>query len=137
MIVIAVYVSGIDYFGGVAVSEVPPLVDFMSENGRTIFTPDLINRSGEMFHLRGLMSSGSFVGDGSERGPDCTAEALHVMAVGIVQHYQSQMPKSATQLMLQAAEEHVPTTDVWERLLYHSGLPSHPAHARCLEAHAD
>ncbi len=58
------------------------------------------------------MSSGSFVGDGSERGPDCTAEALHVMAVGIVQHYQSQMPTSATQLMLQAAEERIPTTDV-------------------------
>ncbi len=52
MIVIAVYVSGIDYFGGVPVSEVPPLVDFVSENGRTIFTPDMITRSGEVFHLR-------------------------------------------------------------------------------------
>ena len=99
----AVCVSGIGYFGGVAVSEVPPLVDFVFENGRTIFTADMITRGGKVFHLRGLLSSGSFLGDGSERGPDCTAEALHVMAVGIVQHYQSQMPKSATEFMLQAA----------------------------------
>ena len=84
-----------------------------------------------------LETRGSFLGNGSERGPDCSAEALHVWAVGIVQRYQSRMPKSATQLMFQAAEEHIPATDVWERLLYHSGLPSHPAHARCLEAHAD
>merc|ERR1712000_658236 len=80
-------------------------VDYVSENGRAIFTADMITRGEEVFHLRGLMSSGSFLGDGSERGPDYTAEALHVMAVGIVQHYQSQMPKSATQFMLMAAEE--------------------------------
>ena len=95
-----------------AVSEVPPLVDFVFENGRTIFTADMITRGGKVFHLRGLLSSGSFLGDGSEHGPDCTAEARHVMAVGIVQHYQSQMPKSATQFTLQAAEERIPTTDV-------------------------
>ncbi len=112
LIVIAVCVSGIGYFDGVAVSEVPPLVDFVSGNGRTFFTADMITRGEEVFHLRGLTSSGSFLGAGSERGPNYTAKALHVMAVGIVQHYQTQMPNSATQFMLQAAEERVPTTDV-------------------------
>ena len=72
----------------------------------------MITRGEDVFHLRGLKSSSSFLGDGSERGPDYTAKALHVMAVGIVQHYQSQMPNSAAQFMLQAAEERVPTTDV-------------------------
>ncbi len=50
LIVIAACVSGIDYFGGVAVSEVPPLVDLGSENGRTTCTPGMITRSGEVFH---------------------------------------------------------------------------------------
>ncbi len=72
----------------------------------------MITRCGEVFHLRGLMSSGSSLRDGSERGPDCTAEALHVMAVGIVQHHLSQMPECATQFKLQAAEERFSTTDV-------------------------
>ena len=77
----------------------------VSENGRTIFAAGMITRSGEVFHLRGLMSSGNSLGDGSERGPDGIAEALHVMAVGIVQHHLSQMPECATQFKLQAAEE--------------------------------
>ncbi len=31
------------------------------------------------------MQYGSFLGDGAERGPDYTAKALHVLAIGIVQ----------------------------------------------------
>ncbi len=57
----------------------------MSKNGRTISTADVINRGEEVFHLRGLMQYGSFLGDGAERGPDYTAKALHVLAIGIVQ----------------------------------------------------
>ncbi len=83
-----------------AVSELPPLVDFVTENRRTIFSAGLITRGWEVFHLRGLMTYGSFLGDGSERGPDYTAEALHALAVGIVQHYLSQMPKFAAQFKL-------------------------------------
>ncbi len=45
----------------------------------------------ELFHLRGMMSYGSFLGDGSERGPDYTAEALHQFAVAMTKYYENQM----------------------------------------------
>ena len=51
LIVIAICVSGIGYFGGVAVSETPPMVDFVTENGRVVFTVDQIVRGEEVFHL--------------------------------------------------------------------------------------
>ena len=97
LIVIAVCVSSICYFGGVAVSETPPMVDFVNENGKVIFTHDQIVRGEGVFHLRGLMQHGSFLGDGAERGPDHTAEALHVMGAAIVKHYQSQLGPTSTQ----------------------------------------
>ena len=55
MIVVAICVSGIGYFGGVAVSETPPMVDFVSENGKVIFTRDQIVRGEEVLHLRDLI----------------------------------------------------------------------------------
>ena len=37
--------------------------------------------------MRGSMGYGTFLGDGSERGPDFTAEALHIMAVSMNTYY--------------------------------------------------
>jgi len=36
------------------------------------------------------MSFGSFLGDGSERGPDYTAQALHQLAVEMASYYEKQ-----------------------------------------------
>ena len=44
----------------------------------------MVIRGEEVFHLRGLMHYDVFLDDGAERAPDCTAEALHVIAFGIV-----------------------------------------------------
>jgi nitric oxide reductase large subunit len=104
LIITAICVSGIGYFGGVAVSEIPPVVDFVTEKGDVIFRADQISHGEEIFYLRGLMSVGSFLGDGSERGPDYTAEALHVMATSVVKHYQRQLGPDSTQLEMKAAE---------------------------------
>jgi len=41
-----------------------------------------------VFHLKGLMSWGSFWGDGADRGPDFTAEALHRTVVTMRTYYE-------------------------------------------------
>ncbi len=104
LIMTAITVAGIGYYGGVAVSEVPPVADFVTETGEVAFSADMITHGEEVFHLRGLMSYGSFLGDGSERGPDYTAEALHMTAVSMVKHYQSRMSPNASQFELKVAE---------------------------------
>ena len=86
LIVVAIATAGVGYYGGVAVSEVPPVCDFVTENGEVAFSADMITHGEEVFHLRGLMSYGTFLGDGSERGPDYTAEA----------HYHPLMPQENT-----------------------------------------
>ena len=97
LVTVAITVAGVGYYGGVAVSEVPPVCDFVTETGEVVFSADMITHGEEVFHLRGLMSYGSFLGDGSERGPDYTAEALHLTAASMVKHYQSQLGHGASQ----------------------------------------
>ncbi len=107
LVTVAITVAGVGYYGGVAVSEVPPVCDFVTETGEVVFSADMITHGEEVFHLRGLMSYGSFLGDGSERGPDYTAEALHLTAASMVKHYQSQLGHGASQFELKATEVRV------------------------------
>ena len=87
ILVFAIIVLGTGYMTGAAIFEVPPLVDFVSETGEVVLSTSKINHGEEIFHHRGLMSYGSMLGDGSERGPDFTAEALHIMAVSMGEFY--------------------------------------------------
>ncbi len=71
--VVAICVGGIGYFAEVAHYEVPPLCDFLGVNASSvIISQKQINGGQRIFHLRGMMAHGSFLGDGSERGVDFT-----------------------------------------------------------------
>jgi nitric oxide reductase subunit B len=96
LVVVAISVGGVGYFTGVAESEVPPLVDYVSETGEVIMSAPKIQHGEEIFHLRGLMSYGTFLGDGGERGPDYTAEALHIMAVSMNEFYIQELHDKGT-----------------------------------------
>ena len=82
MIVAAICIAGLIYLGGATYMGAPPLVDYVSATGETVITQKQIKRGQELFHIRGLMSYGSFWGDGAERGPDFTADALHRTVFG-------------------------------------------------------
>ena len=78
LIVAGICIAGLIYLGGATYTGAPPLEDYVSATtGETVFTRAQIKRGQELFHIRGLMSYGSFWGDGAERGPDFTADALH------------------------------------------------------------
>lgn len=93
-IVAAISIIGVAYLGLETYKGAPPLADFVTQDGKTVVTVAQINRGKEVFHLRGLMSYGSFWGDGAERGPDFTADALHRTAVSMTRFYEAEKAKA-------------------------------------------
>ncbi|MDP6426544.1 MAG: hypothetical protein QF449_10055 [Alphaproteobacteria bacterium] len=91
LIVVAISVAGLIYLGGATYTGAPPLVDFKSPAGETVISRSLIKSGEEVFHLRGLMSYGSFWGDGADRGPDFTADALHRTIVSMQSFYENEI----------------------------------------------
>lgn len=69
----------------------PPVAPFVSSTGETVIPVDQIVRGKELFHVRGLMSWGSFWGDGAERGPDFTADSLHRTQLAMQSFYENQV----------------------------------------------
>ena len=76
-IVAGISVVGLIFLGTWTYTGAPPIVNYVSSTGQTVIPASSITRGKEVFHLKGLMSWGSFWGDGADRGPDFTAEALH------------------------------------------------------------
>ena len=101
--VILICLGGLVYMGRATYDSAPPLADFIAEDGTTVITRDQILAGQEVFQLRGLMSYGSFWGDGAERGPDFTADALHYTYTGMVAHYEAAAGASADQMQHDAA----------------------------------
>ncbi|MEZ5565704.1 MAG: cbb3-type cytochrome c oxidase subunit I [Gammaproteobacteria bacterium] len=91
LIVAVISIAGLVYLGTQTYSGAPPLVDFVSPTGQTVISEAQIKRGKELFHLRGLMLYGSFWGDGAERGPDFTADALHRTVVAMRTYYANEM----------------------------------------------
>ena len=94
LIVAAISISGLIYLGGATYMGAPPLVDFVSSTDQTVISQAQIKRGQEVFHLRGLMSYGSFWGDGAERGPDFTADALHRTVMAMRGFYEDELKAS-------------------------------------------
>ncbi|MCZ7679910.1 MAG: hypothetical protein M5U28_14580 [Sandaracinaceae bacterium] len=88
LIVAAISAGGVTYLGVETYRGAPPIGDFVSDDGETVIPLWQIERGKEVFHLRGLMSYGSFWGDGAERGPDFTADALHRTAESMIAFYE-------------------------------------------------
>lgn len=90
-IVSAISIVGLIFLGTWTYVGAPPLVDFVSSTGKTVIPDNLITRGKEIFHIKGLMSWGSFWGDGADRGPDFTAEALHRTVVSMRTFYEKEV----------------------------------------------
>ena len=90
-IVTLICVVGLLYLGQQTYSGSPPRVNYTLSNGQTMVEADVIKRGEEVFHLRGLMNYGSFWGDGGERGPDFSADALHRTIVGMKAFYENEL----------------------------------------------
>lgn len=88
-------IAGLLYLGTITYTGAPPLADFKNANGDTVVSRESIVRGQSLFHARGLMHYGSFWGDGAERGPDFTAESLHIVGKSMREQYADKMPAAS------------------------------------------
>jgi nitric oxide reductase subunit B len=91
LIVAAISIAGLVFLGRETYTGAPPLVNYVSSNGETVISAETIKRGKEVFHLRGLMGYGSFWGDGADRGPDFSADALHRTVVAMRSFYEDEL----------------------------------------------
>ena len=89
-------IGGLVYLGSITYSGAPPLTDFKSDDGRTVVSLKEIQQGQKVFLRRGLMNYGSFWGDGAERGPDFTADALHKITQAMNSYYRQGLQKEIT-----------------------------------------
>lgn len=71
-------------------TDAPPMVGFRDMKGQPVFDQKVIERGQEVFHKYALMEYGSYFGDGAQRGPDFTAQALHKINEFMNQFYQKE-----------------------------------------------
>jgi nitric oxide reductase subunit B len=85
--ILIISLLGVGLIGFQTYIDAPPMAGFIDEKGSTIFDQKTIERGQEVFHKYALMEYGSFFGDGAQRGPDFTAEALHQTSAFMTEYY--------------------------------------------------
>lgn len=86
-IIFIVSIIGVTQIGVHTYTEAPPIPDFKASKERTVIAQSDILAGQQVFQQYALMEYGSMFGDGANRGPDYTAEALHQMAVFMSDYY--------------------------------------------------
>jgi nitric oxide reductase subunit B len=78
--ILVISLAGVGMIGYQTYFEAPPEAAFRDVSGNLLMEKAAINRGQEVFHKYALMEYGSYFGDGAQRGPDYTAEALNLTA---------------------------------------------------------
>lgn len=86
LFILIISVAGVGMIGYQTYFDAPPMTGFQSPSGETIVNEQDIIRGQEVFHKYALMEYGSFFGDGAQRGPDFTAEALHMATTYMIEY---------------------------------------------------
>lgn len=84
--------TGVGLIGFETYYEAPPIPDFVTEEGKSVFSHDEILEGQAIFQRTALMDYGSMFGDGANRGPDFTAQALHLIT-GYLREYYGNTPE--------------------------------------------
>lgn len=85
--ILIISVLGVGLIGYQTYIDAPPMAGFNDIKGNVIFDQKTIERGQEVFHKYALIEYGSFFGDGAQRGPDFTAEALHKTSEFMTEYY--------------------------------------------------
>jgi nitric oxide reductase subunit B len=77
LFILVISLAGVGMIGYQTYNDAPPMTGFQTSSGENLITRSVIENGQEVFHKYALMEYGSYFGDGAQRGPDYTAEALH------------------------------------------------------------
>lgn len=91
--ILIISLAGVGMIGFQTYNDAPPMSGFKSESGTILINQSTIEKGQTVFHKYALMEYGSFFGDGAQRGPDFTAEALHQIYLYMNQYYVNQLEK--------------------------------------------
>ena len=91
LIIFVISVAGVTTIGVHTYTEAPPIPNYVSANNDTIFSKEDVLDGQAVFQKYALMEYGSMFGDGANRGPDYTAEALHYVSKYMNDYYQSKL----------------------------------------------
>lgn len=105
LLIFGVSISGLIFIGYQTYNEAPPIPDFVDSQGQVVVSKSDILEGQEVFHRYALMEYGSMFGDGALRGPDFTAQTLHIMAESIKEFYKVESPTEPNPLELAGIEE--------------------------------
>jgi nitric oxide reductase subunit B len=89
-LILSISIIGLSIIGFETYYKAPPIPDFVNEKGETIFSKRDILNGQAVFQKYALMEYGSMFGDGANRGPDFTAQALHQAAFHMREYYANQ-----------------------------------------------
>ncbi|MBV6442518.1 MAG: hypothetical protein EPGJADBJ_04236 [Saprospiraceae bacterium] len=78
--ILVISLVGVGMIGYQTYFDAPPEAAFAAPSGEVVMEKAVITRGQEVFHKYALMEYGSYFGDGAQRGPDFTAEALNLTA---------------------------------------------------------
>ncbi|MBL7696988.1 MAG: cbb3-type cytochrome c oxidase subunit I [Chitinophagaceae bacterium] len=107
LVIFLISIAGVTMIGVHTYKEAPPIPEFISRDNKTFFSTEDILKGQSVFQKYALMEYGSMFGDGANRGPDYTAEALHLVATYMNQYYRAQFQNDTTNEFLNggAAEQ--------------------------------
>lgn len=88
--ILIISLAGVGMIGFQAYNDAPPMTGFSTKDGNVLIDQSTIERGQIVFHKYALMEYGSFFGDGAQRGPDFTAEALHQITLSAKVFYYKQ-----------------------------------------------
>lgn len=111
MFILVISVAGVGMIGFQTYNDAPPMTGFKTSAGETLIDKTTIENGQKVFHKYALMEYGSFFGDGAQRGPDFTAEALHYLTVYMkefrVQEFQRQNGREANNMEMKIIGENI------------------------------
>lgn len=91
LVIFIISIAGITMIGVHTYTEAPPIPSYVSSKNETVFSKEDVLDGQAVFQKYALMEYGSMFGDGANRGPDYTAEALHYVSKYMNDYYQSKL----------------------------------------------
>ncbi len=91
LLIFIVSFTGVFMIGLHTYTEAPPVPNFVSRDGKVVFSKEDIQNGQVVFQKYALMEYGSMFGDGAYRGPDYSAEALHLVSSFMHTYYEAQL----------------------------------------------
>ena len=89
LVIFTISIAGVTMIGVHTYSEAPPIPTYVNAKNEVVFSKEDVLNGQSIFLRYALMEYGSMFGDGANRGPDYTAEALHQVSEEMNIYYQS------------------------------------------------